>query len=69
MSSFVSSFRRHPANSIVKAALVLFLLVTMFVGAYRQGVNHAIASAKPELAGDNFIVIDYDGQLHEYTID
>ena len=50
---------------LVKLALVIALAVMIFHGAYAQGVQHAILSASPYVSSDS-ILIDFDGQIHEY---
>ena len=52
---------KHP----VKLLLALLLGVLVLRGAYAQGVKHAITSACPYVEGTS-IMIDFDGQVHEY---
>ena len=52
-------------NKLVKFVLIIALAAIVMRGAYRQGVQHAIANAQPSVVGQS-IMIDFDGQVHEY---
>lgn len=57
--------RKNPARFIFKLIAVSALIFLCAHNAYTQGVQHAIASAMPYTDGAS-IMIDFDGQIHEY---
>ena len=52
-------------KKLSKILLVLALSLIVLRGAYAQGVKHAILTASPFVVDDS-IMIDFDGQIHEY---
>lgn len=52
-------------RKIVKLVAIIAISITVFSSAYRQGVQHAIATASTYANGES-ILIDFDGQVHEY---
>ena len=55
----------RPFVTLFKSALAIALLCLIVNAAYAQGVRHAIETAMPFVENDA-IMIDYDGQIHEY---
>lgn len=60
-----SRIQKNPARFVFKLIAVAALIFLCARGAYTQGVQHAIASAMPYTDGAS-IMIDFDGQVHEY---
>ncbi len=53
------------SRKLFKIVLLTVLCALIIHGAFAQGVQHAIETACPYVDGE-YILIDFDGQVHEY---
>jgi len=58
---------RHPLRLAVKAVALAVLIALVARAAYAQGVRHTIETACPYIDGP-VIMIDYEGEVHEYDL-
>ena len=65
MRSRIRHAKKHPLLTLFKTAAIVVLVSLCAHAAYAQGVRHAILSACPYIE-DGSVMIDYDGQVHEY---
>lgn len=66
MRSLIRKAQHNPLRTVVKTVAIIALLVVCVRAAYAQGVRHAILTASSYTEG-NSILIDFGGQVHEYS--
>lgn len=65
MRTHIKHSLNNPLRLTVKVIALAVAVLLFAHAAYASGVRHTIESARPYVDGPA-IVIDFDGQLHEY---